>query len=60
MKDARTASTSARRRHPARWSFTSPIAWKSAYIVVGPTNRQPRTLSALDIAADAGTTAGIA
>ena len=36
------------------WSFTSPIACMKAYAVVGPTNRQPLRLSALDIEADSG------
>ena len=43
---ARSDSTSARTSQPSRWSFTSPWACISAYIVVGPTCLKPRPFSA--------------
>ena len=36
------------------WSFTMPIDCMNAYAVVGPTKRNPRCLSALDMAREAG------
>src|SRR5215203_2957772 len=44
---------------PCRWSFTSPMACMNAYIVVGPTNVQPRRRRSFESAVDSGVT-GIA
>src|SRR5215204_4345572 len=39
---------------PCRWSFTSPMACMNAYIVVGPTNVQPRRRRSFESAVDSG------
>ena len=46
------------RQHPSTWSSTMPADCISAYIVVGPTKRNPRFRSALLIASDSGVVAG--
>lgn len=53
-KLARACSTSALVMQPGAWSLTMPMACISAYIVVGPTNFQPRFLSSLDRVCDSG------
>ena len=45
---------------PGAWSLTRPMACISAYMVVGPTNFQPRFLSSLDRAWDSAVCAGTA
>lgn len=46
------------RKQPWMWSSTVPIACIAAYIVVGPTNRNPRFFSALLRVSDSGVWAG--
>src|SRR5690606_2374881 len=50
----RAASTSARTWQSCSWSSTSPIACMKAYIVVGPTNFQPRFFRSFDSAIASG------
>ena len=52
VNSVRASSTRRRIGHPRWWSFTSPIDCMNAYIVVGPTNDQPRRLRSRDIAVD--------
>ncbi|MOA66777.1 hypothetical protein D3C78_1936540 [compost metagenome] len=54
LKAARAASIAGRQAQPLMWSLTMPTACMKAYIVVGPTNVQPRFFNARDSAADAG------
>src|SRR3954471_11131907 len=49
--------TGDRKLQPWRWSFTRPIACMNAYIVVGPTNVQPRFRRSFDSATDSGVVA---
>src|SRR5262245_20513965 len=46
-----------RNAQPCRWSFTRPIACMNAYIVVGPTNVQPRFRKSFESAIDSGVVA---
>ncbi|MNI44489.1 hypothetical protein D3C73_988660 [compost metagenome] len=52
-KFVRAASICAWQTQPLMWSLTMPTACMKAYIVVGPTNVQPRAFKARDRPADA-------
>ena len=47
-----------RAKHVAKWSLTKPSDCIAAYIVVGPTNLNPRFNSSFDMATDSGDVAG--
>ena len=50
----RRSSIGCRQAQPSKWSLTIPMACMNAYIVVGPTNVQPRFFKALDKRTEAG------
>src|SRR4029079_16684445 len=50
--------SSACRKHPARWSFTIPVACMKAYMMVVPTNLNPRVLRSFDRASDTSVRVG--
>src|SRR5690349_22450828 len=53
-----SATTGARRKHAATWSFTTPTACMYAYTIVEPTNLKPRRFKSLLHASESSVRAG--